>query len=585
VKVDPAARGARGVRRPRLQFLGAALLVLAFGLVVVSDLGTARQRLVFVDVVTFLVPLGAAAACAWRATLEPQPLRTGWALVGAGCASWALGQAAWAAYVLALGRDAPPSPGIADVGYLGMVPLAGAGLLAFLSGPGLRASRLRFLLDAAIVAASLLFVSWAAVIRDVVGLTATDGITAAGLVYLAYPTGDILLATLAFVLLSQARSGERRTLALLGAGAFALAVADTVYVIEGLRGLFKDATLVHTAWVGGFLLIALAALRPQRAAAVPTMRPTALAATLPLIPLLIALGAAMQSQREHGLLSPFLFWAMLALFGLVLARQHVLLLENIDLTRRTEEGLGRLRASEQSRVRLLHTVTHDLQNPLSPVLLQLAVLDRRAGLGAAERQSVDIIRRNVRQVERLVQDLGDVAKMEDGRLALQPAPIDLRETLADVHATFGPDAQERGLALVLDIDGAIPVLADAGRVRQVTVNLVSNALKFTPSGGTVRLAGRAAEGRALVEVSDSGRGLTAEETGRLFQPFAQVHDRKEVRERGTGLGLYVSKGIVERQGGGIGVHSEGLGRGSTFWFSLPLRDAAPAPASGPSGPR
>lgn len=568
-----------GMARFRLRIAVAAAFAVAFAAVVVLHPGTAYGRLVFVDVASFVIPLGTAGACAWRATKESATLRLGWGLLAAGCASWAIGQAAWAAYVLVLDQEAAPSPGIADLGYLGLVPLAGAGLLAFLSGPGLRAHRLRTLLDATIVAASLLFMSWAAVLRDVVGATVHEGVGLGGLVYLAYPTGDILLATLAFLLLARAQRGDRRTMALLGAGALALAVADTMYVVQGLRGLFQDATVVHTGWIVGFELIGLAALRPQNAAAIPTTRPTLAAATLPYWALLLAIGTAIQSQREHGMLEPFLFWTALVVVVLVVVRQFVMLMENLALTRQSEAALGQLRDSELKRTRLVQTVTHDLRNPLSPILLQLNVLGRRE-LVPEVRSSLAVIQRNVEQIDRLVSDLSDVAKLEDGRITLEPVAVDVAAILRDVHATFAPVAGQSRIAFGLEVPANLPGTADPIRLRQVVVNFVSNAVKFTPEHGTIALRGRLEAGGLVVEVQDSGRGLTPAEQGRLFQPFSQVHARGETKERGTGLGLYISKAIVERHGGQAGVRSEGRGRGSTFWFTLPAR--ADPPASSPA---
>jgi signal transduction histidine kinase len=575
--IDPGDPERTGIPRFGLVALAAAAFTALFVAIVASGVGSAHARLVFVDVASFLVPLAAASACAWRASHERTTLRLAWMLLAAGCASWAIGQAAWAAYVLVLDQPAAPSPGIADAGYLGLVPLAGAGLLAFLSGPSLRANRLRTLLDAAIVALSLLFISWASALRDVVGLTAGSGVTFGELVYLAYPTGDLLLATLAFVLLGRAGRGERRTLALLGLGALALAVADTAYVVQGLRGLFEDGTVVHTGWIAGFLLIGLAAVRPQRAAAVPTSRPTIAAAALPYWPFLMALGAAVVSQLEHGFLEPFLFWTILLVVSLVVVRQLVVLTENLTLTRQAETALGRLRESEQARNSLVQTVTHDLRNPLTPILLQLAILQRQLQ-DEADLRSLAIVKRNVEQVERLVADLADVGKLQDGRLILMAAPMDLAETLRETCATFAPGMAAHGVVLDLDAKEPLAVLGDAIRLRQVALNLLSNAAKFTPAGGSVRVRGRREGDRILVEVQDDGRGLSPDEQARLFHPFVQVHDVAEQKERGTGLGLYICKGIAERHGGQAGVRSDGLGRGSTFWFSIPA--ASPARPAG-----
>jgi signal transduction histidine kinase len=106
-------------------------------------------------------------------------------------------------------------------------------------------------------------------------------------------------------------------------------------------------------------------------------------------------------------------------------------------------------------------------------------------------------------------------------------------------------------------------------MERLLLNLLDNAIKFTPPGGTVTVTAAAQPGQARIEVADTGAGVAPEEMARLFQPFAQVHERKEASPPGTGLGLYISKGFVEHHGGAIGCVSAGAGKGAMFWFTLP----------------
>ncbi|MCA1819117.1 MAG: HAMP domain-containing histidine kinase, partial [Halobacteriales archaeon] len=146
--------------------------------------------------------------------------------------------------------------------------------------------------------------------------------------------------------------------------------------------------------------------------------------------------------------------------------------------------------------------------------------------------------------------------------------------------SFQESAHERGVTLTVRASGPVPVEADHERLAQVLSNLLTNALKFTPAGGAVTLrVGAGPGGGAEVAVEDSGRGLTADEAARLFQPFSQVHDPGEVKEPGTGLGLYICKGIVEAHGGRIQVKSAGRAHGSTFTFELPARPPPDLPAT------
>lgn len=236
---------------------------------------------------------------------------------------------------------------------------------------------------------------------------------------------------------------------------------------------------------------------------------------------------------------------------------------------RADALAAKLKEQERSRLEMLNTIAHDLASPLTPLKLQLKLVPKDKPLPP---ERLAIIQRNIGQMERLVTDVKDLARLDAGALRTDLKPCDLVEIVRGAAETFREDARARDIALVETAEGRLPISADAERLTQVVYNLVTNALKFTPPGGRVELRVHRDDGRAKVLVTDSGRGLTPEEMGRLFRPFSQVHDRSEVKERGTGLGLYISRGIAKAHGGDMHVESEGRGRGSTFVVTLPLAE-------------
>lgn len=233
--------------------------------------------------------------------------------------------------------------------------------------------------------------------------------------------------------------------------------------------------------------------------------------------------------------------------------------------RALDQANARLERAEGFRTRLLNTIAHDLASPLSTIKLQLHMM------GQSGEPRARLLRRNVDLVERLVRDVSDLAKLEADELRLEKAPVDLAEAVREVAEGFAQRAAEKGLELQVRAPDSVLVDADRDRIGQVLHNLLSNAVKFTPPGGRVEAEVTTQTGAAQVLVRDTGRGLEPGEVSRLFRPFSQVHDRHEVAERGTGLGLYIAKGIVEAHGGRAWVESAGRGRGSLFAFALPVQ--------------
>lgn len=257
------------------------------------------------------------------------------------------------------------------------------------------------------------------------------------------------------------------------------------------------------------------------------------------------------------------------------ARQHA---------RDVEMEVARLREMDHFKGEFINAAAHELNTPLTPLKLELHVLRQRmANAPAADQHSLALLDRNLSRLSALVQDMLDVARLQSGRLRLDPKPCDVAKVAIETAETFAYMAQERKVELQCQVEGDLQALADAKRITQVLDNLVSNALKFTPTGGHVRVvarheegAGAAAGGMVRIDVTDDGVGLSPEQARALFHPFVQVH-RDQVVAPGTGLGLYISRGIAERHGGTLECTSPGPGRGATFTLRLPATGPASAP--------
>ena len=228
----------------------------------------------------------------------------------------------------------------------------------------------------------------------------------------------------------------------------------------------------------------------------------------------------------------------------------------------------------------LANMSHELRTPLNSVIgfsdLLLDMVSADSVDVATQRDYLETIARNGRHLLGLINELLDLSKIAAGRMELRLEPLDihglLREAADSVRAQL--DARQHKLAIEPPRDHVL-VQADRGRLRQVLLNLLSNAIKFTTDGGRIALSAHLEDpDRVRIAVSDSGIGIAAEDQGKLFQEFVQLDASASRRYEGTGLGLALSKRLVELHGGTIGVESR-LGKGSTFWFTLPRADSRP----------
>ena len=234
-------------------------------------------------------------------------------------------------------------------------------------------------------------------------------------------------------------------------------------------------------------------------------------------------------------------------------------------------------AANKAKSVFLANMSHELRTPLNAILGFSSLMRREPDVSPSQRETLDIINRSGEYLLTLINDVLEMAKIEAGRLQLEAAPFDLGAMVRDVADMMRLRAEEKGLRLRLDQSSAFPryIKGDQARLHQILVNLVGNAVKFTGHGGvTIRLGLRRDGGpHLLMEVEDTGIGIKPEDQKRLFQPFVQLGE--PAAQKGTGLGLTITRQFVELMGGSIGVEST-PGRGSIFRVELPVELAEEA---------
>jgi len=247
-----------------------------------------------------------------------------------------------------------------------------------------------------------------------------------------------------------------------------------------------------------------------------------------------------------------------------------------DLARaEAESARAEAEAANRSKDQFLAVVSHELRNPLSPILLWTRLLREGRLDEARSRQAIDAIERGARSQAALVEDLLDVSRIVSGRLRLDVQATDLAAVVADTVETVRPSAEAKHIELRTVIDpAASAVTGDPQRLQQVVWNLLSNAVKFTPRGGRVRVTLARVGSDAELSVVDNGAGIAEHLLPRVFERFWQA-DASATREQGgLGLGLAITRHLVELHGGTVAVESQGPGQGSTFRVRLPLSAVA-----------
>jgi signal transduction histidine kinase len=245
----------------------------------------------------------------------------------------------------------------------------------------------------------------------------------------------------------------------------------------------------------------------------------------------------------------------------------------------------KLRELDQLKDDFVSSVSHELRSPLSAIsgyveLLRSKPLDEIAP--EKREKALGIIQESTSRLTHFINDILDLAKLKSGHVDLRQQPFDANASTEDIASLFQPLLEKKSVHLMRDIPPDIPIItADDDKVRQVITNLLSNALKFTPAGGKIRIGARNHTEFIQFSVEDSGIGVPKDSLEAVFERFHQVKGARDqvVGQKGTGLGLAIAKGIIEAHGGRIWMESE-MGRGTTVHFTLPNRPAPTMSAPG-----
>jgi signal transduction histidine kinase len=518
-----------------------------------------------------------------------------WKLFGFGMLFYWVADAIWAGASL-LGAELP-YPSFADAFYFVAYILLIVGALVLLRGtrPGTGD-----LLDGLLVATIAAFLIWPLVIGPSAhagGTTLLERVVSG-----AYPTFDVLLliGLAPFALATRSRGTSHGALV---AGFLTLLAADLVYAVQTLKGVYADSNLINLVWIvsSGFLVVAalhpsirrLGEPLPSRPGSLGTGRLAVIAGALAVGPVV---DLAFDAAGYQAAVQPAAPVASAVAIVLVVARIAVLWRERDGAEQALQESEARYRdlyaVAEAAREQLeaqndrlqeldrmkdsfVSLVSHELRTPLTSIRGYVELLlDEGASVDDETRSRyLDVVERNSDRLLGLVNDLLFMSQVRTDKLTLELAETRLRPLAEQCLEAVRPAADEHRVSLRLEADEDPTVAVDPVRFAQVLDNLLSNAVKFTPPRGRIELRLRVEGGNAVIHVADTGLGIARADLSQLFTPFFRAQSATAAAVPGTGLGLAVSKAIVEAHGGRIDVSSE-EGVGTTFTVELPCQVGA-----------
>jgi signal transduction histidine kinase len=484
--------------------------------------------------------------------------------------------------IYVIGMDASgvlPSPSLADVAYLLFYPLMLVALVVLVRRRSRRTTNAVFL-DAGLAvlgSAAVLAVLLGPVLSD-----ATDGRTLLdGAIDVLYPVFDIILVAVVVGIAASPvlRMGPRWQALVLGL--LAITGADIAYALLDHEGAYADGTPLDVVWTAGIACLALWVEGVDRmpAPAAEAGRPSARLLPVPAVAVLAGLGVLLVATRMPvPPLALVLAASAVALSALpVMFRQAMLT--------RTLEGqelvVARLEALDRSKSDIIGTVSHEMRTPLTSISGYVELVLDGAG-GEVPDDAKDMLRvvdRNARRLQSLVADMLMMTRLDSGEAPARE-PLDMATLVACAAESLRPFADARHVDLAVGDAAPATVDGDAGQLERVLTNVIENAVKFTPAGGTVSVGVHPATGPAgrpavMVVVADTGMGIPADALPQVFDRFFRAANAQSEVVPGTGLGLAIVREIVQAHGGEVTCSSV-LGEGTTFRIALPARRGAGA---------
>ena len=497
-----------------------------------------------------------------------------WLWLGIACACWA---AANAYYAVVVAPDPLPLPSVADIGYFSFPLFVSAALVQF-ARVRLSSLSVDVWLDGVIAGLGTAAIASAIVfgLGDVSTAKLAEVITS-----LVYPLEDVAVLGILVGVASVLGPRLERRMALLAAGILCICVADVIVFSRVLRGDEVGGAWSNLGWTAGIALFATAAWLPAAAPAGTVTRPRFELA----IPFAFAVGAVAVLVIDDALgldtAAPVFALATLTVACIRLLRSVT---QARGLAESRSVALEQLSAARDAAERANHAksefvsrISHELRTPLNAILGFAQLIESDAASPRDVDQSRQIIRAAT-HLTAVVDDLLDLGSAERGELRASLETVSATEVLMGALELATPLVAERGLDLEVDAHGGMfqYVVADFQRLRQVLLNLISNAIKYNAPRGRITVAFATPEpGRLRFVITDTGAGIEPADLGRMFDPFVRL-EADAGHEPGTGLGLAVSRSMVEAMGGTIGVTST-PGTGTSFHVDLAT---APAPPSG-----
>jgi signal transduction histidine kinase/CheY-like chemotaxis protein len=503
----------------------------------------------------------ASLSCVTRAVLAPAE-RGAWLMLAVGKLGWAITSAGY----LANDDAVRQFPTLADIGLV-FYPATAIGFV-LLARRRLRGLPRALWLDAAIGGAALAAVGAAVLYEPLL-----DGSTSpsAGKVALVYALADLGLAGLMAVACLFANWRRARTLLLLAVGAGATALADGAFAVGVDHGQLAAQPLVAVGWAAAIVVISAASAFDDGGPG-EVSEPGWDLVAVPLVASVAAIAILAANTTGHQSFGVILAEGVLLL---AVARLAVSLIDNRRAEeRRAREGEARRAREEaeranQAKTRFLSHMSHEMRTPLNSILgfAQLLVDD----LDGPDRTSVERILRAGNHLRRLIDDVLDLSAIEAGQTVMSLQPTELAPAIEESVGLLDPLARRSGRGVVVRDAGDAPsaVVADAQRLKQVLLNLISNAIKYGGAESEVVVSVERDGACALIKVIDAGPGIADEDMAGLFTPFERGSARRSGIE-GSGIGLALTKSLVETMDGTIAVDTGPSG--TTFSFTLPIAE-------------